>query len=256
MSLGINLKSTDMAKLNRELNRLAEQTGKTLKDVLPAQMRLLAADLAYVTYPKGKGSQDNADHIKKIRSRIAAIYPPVGFVVNLLKKENEGAAGKFAELVTKRQYTKAQAITDKYLPSWNLTVGAFDGGESHRTQSDQKTITKRICVPGYTRVTAYANSIARKSGFAKGGFATAARQLGGVRGIPGWATRQKSPGTGKAMGDGVKMSVEMVNSVDYLRQAMKPNDEAAAVANRARQVGLVLRRIQDRKVKQIMKNFQ
>jgi len=135
-------------------------------------------------------------------------------------------------------------------------VGAFDGGEAHRSQSGQKSITKRICVPGYTRVTAYANATARKSGFAKGGFAAASRQLGGVRGIPGWATRQKSPGTGKVTGDGVTLSVEMVNNVEYLRQAMKPNDEAAAVAHRAKQVGSVLKRIQDRKVKQIMKNFQ
>lgn len=136
----------------------------------------------------------------------------------------------------------------------NISVGAFDGGKLHKEQSEQKNVSRRLLVAGYSRVEAYANKTARMSGFAKGGFATAARQLGGVRGIPGWATRQKAPGTGTVTGDGKTLTVTMTNSVNYLGAgALKKGDESIAVSNRQKNVTILLDRIQTNKIKKLMR---
>lgn len=254
MDIKLEAHPADLARLNQNLNRLAEGTGKTLKEVLPSQMRLLATDLAAVTSPKGKGTQDNQKAMENVKIRISEIYPPIGKIVNLLKKRSEGIAGSFAGYMTRRQTTKAQKILDQYLPELNIRIGPFDGGFLHNAQREQKKITKRLLVAGYSRVTAYANKAARRVGFAKGGFATASKQLGGVRGIPGFATRQKSPGGGTVTGDGKTLSVTMTNGVDYLRNALNSGDESRAVSHRAKQVSALLQRIQDRKIKQIIRS--
>lgn len=254
MKLTLEHNSYAMAELNLTLNRLAESTGKTLKEVLPSQMRLLAADLAFVTYPKGKGSNDNLIHQARIQSRINEVYPHIGTVVNELKNVESKIVPRFVKYLSNRQYGQAKLILDKYLPRMNISVGAFDGGKLHRDQSEQKNVTRRLLVPMRNRVDAYANKTKKKSGFAKGGFATAAKQLGGVRGIPGFATRQKAPGTGIVSGDGRTLTVTMTNLVNYLSEgALRRHDEVAAVNNRQKNVTILLDRIQTNKIKRIMK---
>ena len=256
MNLEIKAHPGDLAALNLTLNRLAEGTGKTLKEVLPSQMRLLAADLASVTSPKGKGTRDNAKAMEKVIARISDVYPHPGAVVKKLQQVNQGAAGKFASFLTSRKVASAQKILNEFLPSLNITIGAFDGGSLHQSQREQKKITRRLLVAGYTRVASYAKKTARKVGFAKGGFATAASQLGGVRGIPGFATRQKSPGTGIVTGDGKTLTVTMTNGVKYLRNALNSADESRAITHRTKQIESTLKRIQDRKVRQAMSNYR
>lgn len=246
--IDLNINYSDLQKLNRNLNRLAEETGQTLKDVLPSQMRLLATDLAYNTYPKGKGSKDNEQHQKKIAARIREVYPSPGRIVNELKKRNPGIGIKFAALLAKRDFRKAKLITDKYFQ--NLEIGSFDGGKLHKEQSFQKNVSRQLLVTGYQRVESYIKKTARKSGFAKGGFATASRQLGGVRGIPGWATRQNAPGRGMVTGDGKKLTVTLINDVDYIEIPLKSHDEQAAVKYREVTIERLLKRIQTNKIKQ------
>ena len=254
--MSIRLNSADEASLNADLNRLAIETGKTMREVLPPQMRLLAADLAHVTYPKGRSPGDNADAIKKIAARIASIYPPVGAVVNEIKKKDEQVGIRFAVLISKRDYLAAQKILDTYTPELGIKVGAFDGGSLHRAQREKKKIKDRLLAPGYSRVQAYIKKSVRLSGFAKGGFATAARELGGVRGIPGWATRQKSPGSGRIMGDGKSLTVSLQNDVRYISEILKPGDSAAAMNARTAAVGKLLKRIQTNKTRKASRHLR
>ena len=138
MNLEIRAHHSDLAKLNRNLNRLADETGKTLEEVLPAQMRLLATDLAAVTSPKGNASGDNKKAMENIMKRIMSIYPPPGSIVNLLKKKGEGIAGKFAGFITSRKTAAAQKILDQFLPELNIKIGSFDGGFLHSVQRETK----------------------------------------------------------------------------------------------------------------------
>lgn len=250
MKISITAHPRELARLNENLNELARETSKTLKEVLIPQMRLLATDLAYVTAPKGKSNEKGT---KKVMRRISSIYPPPGSVVKLLKKKNSGVAGKFASYITSRKTAAAQKILNQYLPELNIKIGSFDGGALHKSQRDHTRITDRLLVVGYTRVTSYAKKTARKVGFSKGGFATASRQLGGVRGIPGWATRQAAPGTGSVTGDGKTLAVTITNGVKYIRESLKPADEAQAINHRRRQVESVFYTIQNRKIQKAIR---
>ena len=59
------------AKMNAAISTLARESGESLKDVLPKQMRLLAVDLAYVTTPKGKTKGDELKNMAKVIARKA-----------------------------------------------------------------------------------------------------------------------------------------------------------------------------------------
>jgi hypothetical protein len=254
--MNVRLNSADEASLNADLNRLAIETGKTMREVLPPQMRLLAADLAHVTRPKGRSAGDNAGAMKKIAARIAAVYPPVGVVVNRLKKKDEQVGVRFAVLISKRDYLAAKKILDTHAPELNMRVGAFDGGALHRAQRESKKVKNRLLAPGYSRVEAYIKKSVRLSGFAKGGFATAARELGGVRGIPGWATRQKSPGSGRITGDGKALTVSIQNDVRYIADILKAADSSAAVNARGAAVGKLLERVQANKIRRASRHLR
>jgi hypothetical protein len=245
----IDANSSDMRRLNSALNELARETKKTLKDVLPAQMRLLASDLAFVTRPKGRAQADKQATENALMWKIADVYPHPGRIVNQLNVIANGLGGRFANLLRRRKFSECKAITDKHLPGMRLSVGVFDFGQLHESMRWKRNVTHRLVVADYPKVNAYFRKEMKQVGFAKGGFATGARQLGGVRGIPQFASRHKAPGSGRVIESGDKLSVILTNDVDYLPHALQGSAENAAVNHRARQVGNVLKRIQDRKVK-------
>lgn len=258
MGVTIELSPRDATRLNTEINRLAEQTGQTLRQVLPAQMRLLATDFSYVTREKGDQKSDKGVAENRVAIVIGAVYPSVGWVVNRLKRVNGDIADGFVAAWNKRKWQNAQAILDKNLPRLRITIGKFDGGALHEKERWKKRVTHRLLVTGsYNSVGVYMRKIQKRIGFAKAGFAAAARDLGGTRGIPGWVTRHKgSPGSGRVTGDGKTLQVTMTNNVKYIRKAFKTVDESAALKFRADQVTSVLQRIQDRKVKAAMRKMR
>ena len=253
MSITVTPNAADLRRLNDALNLMARETKKTLRDVLPAQMRLLATDLATVTRPKGKSQSDRESSESKITMKVREVYPHPGYIVNILNKIDDGLGKRFAGLLKRRKYAEAKRITDKHLPGMRLDVGVFDFGQLHKSMRWKKRVTHRLVVSDYSKVQAYIRQVKKNVGFAKGGFATAAKQLGGVRGIPQFATRHKAPGSGRIIESGDKLSVEMTNNVRHIRQALKPADESMALSHRTTMVGAVLKRIQDRKIEKAMK---
>ena len=253
MAVTIHADPADLGRLNDALIQLARETRKTMKDVLPAQMRLLATDFATVTTPKGKSQSDKGQGESKITTKVRDVYPHPGYVVNMLNKVEPGLGIRFGSLLNRKKYQDAKKITDKHLPGLNLDIGVFDFGQLHKSMRFKKRVTHRLVVSDYPKVTAYIRQTIKLVGFAKGGFATAAKQLGGARGIPQFATRHKSPGSGRVIDTGDNLTVEMVNGVRYIREALKPEDEWAAVDHRAKMVGAVLKRIQDRKIEAAMR---
>jgi len=256
MSMNMKFDPRSQAKMNQAISELARESGKTLKEVLPSQMRLLATDLAYNTTPKGKTKGVEIPNMRDVKARIKSIYPSAGIVIYWVKSKNEGAAGSLASYIELKKRAKAQAIIDKYIPEKKVTVGGFDGGKLHRNNSRSKSIKSRLLVFGYTRVTSYANKTAKKVGYAKGGFATAARMLGGARGIPSFAKRQKAPGRGIVTGSGKTLSVTLVNDVRHIRDSLSKADEVMALKNRELMVGKVLTRVQMRKVTKTMRKYK
>jgi hypothetical protein len=253
MSVTIKPDPADLRRLNDAITELARETRKTVRKVMPAQMRLLATDFAAVTRPKGKSQADKESAESKITMKVREVYPHPGYIVNVLNKIEDGVGKRFGGLLKRKKYAEAKQITDKHIPGWRIDVGLFDFGQLHKSMRFKKRVTRRLVVSDYSKVQAYIRQKVKMTGFAKGGFATASRQLGGTRGIPQFATRHKAPGTGRMVESGDKLSVEMINGVSYLREAFSAADESMALSHRTTMVGAVLKRIQDRKIEKALR---
>lgn len=77
----------------------------------------------------------------------------------------------------------------------------------------------------------YKKFILKRVGFGKGGWAAAARAIGGTRGLPQWVTRHKA--TGSAVDNSQSLSnpsVTIINSVSYISKICTPYQMARAMA--------------------------
>lgn len=252
MSGDVTLRFSDISELDAAIQRLADASGSTAREVLPAQMRLFAADLAFNTRPIGKTAAAQKTGQDKVDRRINFIYPSIGMMANLLGGKEERLKKAFIAQIKKRNFPAAAKLLNDLLPG-TYTVGEFDGGVLHKDQQFSRLADKRLVVINHTKVGQYIREKKKLVGFAKGGFAAAARQLGGVRGIPGFATRQNAPGLGSVTGDGRALTVTMTNGVKYIRDALDEHGEARAIEHRKKAVDAVIRRMMDRKLRQAIR---
>lgn len=241
--------------MDRAIQKLADASGSTVKEVLPSQMRLFATDLAMNTKPIGKDSGGQKKGQAEVEKRILSIYMTVGAAVEALRKSDEKSAHALIRMIRQKKFSEAGGMLSRLLGG-SISVGPFDGGELHKSQAFSRRISKRRVVTDFPKVNAYIREKKKLVGYAKGGFATAARQLGGVRGIPGYATRQNSPGAGSVSGDGKTLTVTMTNDVRHIREALDAGGEARATAFRTKQINSVLERMMTRKSKSVSRSLK
>jgi hypothetical protein len=234
-------------ELKAAIQKLADASKKPIEQELKKQMRLFAVDLAANTNPAGAGDAAKAKGDENISKRIKSIYYDLGVGYEILEMHKEGYGAAFLSMVKKRKFSEAAGFLSKFSRK-KFTIGRFDGGKLHRDQRFSRgRVKNRMIVLNFKAVEAYIKKVQRTVGFAKGGFAAAARQLGGPRGIPGFASRQKAPGTGAVTGAGNTLSVTMTNGVRHIRLALTAAGEAKAMDFRRRQIEKVLRDMTNRK---------
>lgn len=245
----------DIAELDSAVRKLADISQVTSKEVLGSQIRLLAVDLAYYTLPVGREKRYQTDHATKIARRIRFEYISVGYAVDFLNNVKPGLGAEFSRHVRKKRFSDAADLMNRHSKE-NFTVGSFDRGKMHNLNRTGKHPDARMVVVDYSKVMSFAKTAGRKSGFAKSGFAAAARQVGGVRGIPGWVTRQGGSGSGMIASSGNTVTAEIRNNVPYIRDALLPDGEERAIANRKKQVTAVIKRMMDRKMRAASKSLK
>ncbi len=212
-----------------------KQMGWTAKNSLPGYLRqearLTAVALAYQTQPFGDNSQGAG--IAATATDIRRVYATVGQVFKDIN--NAGSAAGFWKAVVARQWTRAQKILAKSGNAFRLTlIQPFDGGAAHRQlRNNQGRIPKSqkavMIVQDATRLKTYVDLETKKVGFGKGGWVACARALGGTRGIPGWVSRQKSPGTVVERYNTAISSVVMTNQVPYASEIITAGGKADAI---------------------------
>ncbi len=69
-----------------------------------------------------------------------------------------------------------------------------------------------------------------KVGYGKGGWATCARALGGIRGIPGWVHKHASPGSVIENYGTERTSITLINQVPYASAILSPSQKSQAVS--------------------------
>jgi hypothetical protein len=88
----------------------------------------------------------------------------------------------------------------------------------------------------------YVDSEMKKVGEGKGGWATCADALGGTRGIPGWVSRQNSPGRVVESYKAELSSVTMTNLVPYADQILTETEKQNAIEIAAERLGKSVKR--------------
>ena len=250
----MELSPASQNELNRAIKALADISGKTIQREIPKQARLFCVDLAHNTKPEGKGNKGNIKMIEgRIESKIKSVYLALSSARAIMKKADKKQYAAFNRLVRGFQYTQATKLFNEH-SGHGVSIsrfGTFDGGQLHKSQRFGKSVKLGMIVTDYASVRKYILEIKKLIRFGKGGFATAAKQLGGTRGIPNHRSKQKAPGSGQVRGDGKEITVIITNNVRYIRQALEVSSEQKAIAFRKRQVETVMKSIMDRKMKQV-----
>lgn len=247
-------------ELNSAINDMAKMSKKTIDKFLPKQIRLLMVDFAKNTEPFGVGDSDEepAAITKRLEARMRNIYPHPSWVVNMVKARDP-AAGIALGLILggktrgKKTIASAQQIIDSTIPSRGITIGTFDKGALHNAQRGDKGVKRRLLCVNRKGVDAYTKRTLRLYGFAKAGFANASKSIGGARGIPGWAKRNKvAPGNAIMTGTGSGLTITVTNGVRHIRKALTVQRESVAMRFRATAMTLEFQRAQDAKLKKRM----
>jgi hypothetical protein len=236
-------------EMNRAIQRLADEAGTAAKETLVSQARLFCADLAYNTRPVGKSAAQGREMKQRIKERVEFIYIPVGAAVNMLKRVDEKVARIFQKALRKRNHAQATALMIRHFGGTGWEVGPFDGGQLHEQQRFKARVQRRMVVTEKGALTTYKKKEMAQAGFAKGGYATAARQLGGVRGIPGFATRHNAPGTGRVSGDKKNLTVVIENRVRHAHHALSQSGEDRALRHRVKAITKNIKRMADYRFK-------
>lgn len=188
----------DDRAFQKALLRFYASQRKSWPQVLRSQGRLIAVNLAYQTQPFGTES-GRAQGEGKTKADILKVYATPGQVYNEIEKQSTASAKAFWGMIQNRRFQTAKTFLARLgiAKFAEAEIGLMDDGQSHQAAKSAIPIRPRIkrsqkvtrVVANANRLTTYMNKIVKRVGMAKSGWATCAKILGGMRGIPQWVTR-------------------------------------------------------------------
>ncbi len=217
-------------------DELFRKMGWTIKNSVPGflrqEARLVAVELARRTQPFGADATTRVVGEVATSSDIYRVYTTPGKVYTDI---SNGANKTFWKAVKARQWNRASKILSKAGNVFRSTpIQSFDGGSAHqqlRNNSGRISKTQKpvMIVQNTQALKTYVKSEMAKVGFGKGGWATCAKALGGIRGIPGWVSRQNSPGQVIENYKSEVSSVTMTNQVPYATEILSESEKQNAI---------------------------
>jgi len=228
-----------MAKFHvkSDVPELFKQKGWNIKNSLPGllrqEARLACVELAYVTQPYGSDEASRFEGQIAVNRDIYKVYTTPGKAYDDISPPEKQKA--FWRFVNRSQWDKAQEILAANGKAFKFTpIQAFDGGaahQQHRNRQGKITGSQKpvMIVKDPEKLKAYVASEIAKVGEGKGGWATCSRYLGGTRGIPGWVSRQGSPGHVEENYSESKSTVTLSNDVSYASDILDDQHKAQAL---------------------------
>ena len=223
--VSIEVTSADQLAFEDTLVRWQKHTGKSFPEVIRKQARLIAVNLAHNTQPYGFDARALQLGQRATASDIARVYVPVTKIYASIAKTNEDAAKGFIKAVRTGNIVHAREIMGAFGLSGisDVPFGKFDPAiHNHlRLQNRRGRISKRLkprlIVTDPPALSKYQKAMARRVGFGKSGWATCADKVGGSRGIPLWAKRQRAPATVQDLtGDFNNPRIVMTSQVKFI----------------------------------------
>ncbi len=224
-------------KHESQIAQYCREKGLNLKTSLPAVLhqaaRLCAVSAAFQAQPFGIDDKAQALGVVATTRDIYRVYATPGKAYDDI--QDPGAQAGFWKAVKTSAWDRAAKILNREGSRLKgTTIDNFDGGAAHRQlrngqgriPASQKPI---MVVKDAQKLKSYVVSEIKKVGFGKGGWAACARALGGTRGIPGWISRQGSPGQVIENYGASVMSITLINQVPYASEILSPAQKSEAV---------------------------
>jgi hypothetical protein len=208
---------------------------QTVPELMKAVGRLAAVSCATATVPFGLDDGARRKDEAAIMRDIHRVYATPDRVAKSFPDPSKG--NLFLSAIANRQYGKAQAVVDSFSSAFrNVPIQPFDGGNAHEAARRKGIIPANqrpaMIVQTSRNLNAYIDKKIGHAGEAKGGWATCALILGGMRGIPQWITRHAgglSPGNViESYTNGIAR-VQMTNLVRYASDTISETDKIAAI---------------------------
>jgi len=229
----------DLKEFNDALYKLARATGKDFGFVVKRNARLLAVGLAIYTQPWGgeagnfaasgknlkyNGLDDRKRGEAAVRRDIGRVYRTIDIIYEQIKTQSKDsrAARAFYGAAINGKVERAQRILRSLrIFDRGATIGKFDRGAQHQARRNKRGRVSGsradIIVTDSKKIAIYTKKIERRVGKAKGGWAGAAKDLGGMRGLPQWVTRHKGGGHAEdRTGDTSYPHATLHNDVPYI----------------------------------------
>lgn len=206
---------------------------RSFPQLLRQASRLIAVSAATQSQPFG--IDDKAEAVGQVATNrdIYRVYATPGKAFDDII--NKGAADGFWKAVKSSAWDRAAKILNREGSRLKSTIiDNFDGGAQHRQlRNSQGRISPNqkavMVVRNPSALKTYVTSEMAKVGQGKGGWASCARALGGVRGLPRWITKHNSPGSVLENYASRAMRVTMINQVPYADSLMTPAQKSEAV---------------------------
>lgn len=230
--------------LKSVMEQYATITGKGIPDLMRANARLCAVELANRTQPfsveKGGGSSaktagetrtaNDIGKIIKTRDRLNEIFDKTQSDSLRTSLEKLAASSRWAELRTVLQKVGFGAV--EFISGQGIRTAHRANRSKNTGRAFNKPSTLYIAPSG---LPAYIKEAVKRVGLSKSGWAECARQIGGVkgdagRGIPAFAKRHNA-GFGKVTEsiNGANTSFTMSNSIPWADKVCRPTEQRTAL---------------------------
>jgi hypothetical protein len=223
-----------------KLEELARVSGKEMGELIRQEARILAVTLAKYTQPFGFDKRAQALGQSAVKRDFSRVYhspdsPALLSLIRNIGRKNDDTAARFTRYIDSGSFSKAEGMLKKmrvghigvrpdpkyYAARWR--TGTLHRGDSQVVLSQKKDQVKSQEMKiKMTRV-----------GFAASGWATAADQIGGHRGIPAWKAKGRAPGrVVDATRDTEKPKLSLINEVNYTSQVLSESAKDHAIKDR------------------------
>ncbi len=212
--------------------------GWTLKNSLPGYLRqearLVAVSLAIQTQPFGSSATSQAVGQVATSRDIYRVYATPGTAWKDIS-DARAQAGFWKAVKTSAWDRAAKILNQSAARLKSTLIDNFDGGAQHRQLRNNQgriPVSQKpvMIVKDPQKLKSYVTAEQKKVGFGKGGWSACAKVLGGTRGIPGWVSRQQSPGTVIENYKAERSSVIMTNDVPYASEILSPSQKQEAIS--------------------------
>jgi hypothetical protein len=239
----------DTEKDRRRFRVYQHAMGQTIGDVLVRRARLLCVQLAFVTMPRGGGKKKGERALENDIRRLAKDFTQ--FQRELMSQPPSRWVNKMLRAVEKRDYATIADMIKNSKANGQLELIESFGREHHFPARVKGKVTAhpkpKFLVKNAASLRRYIQQERKMVGWAKGGWASAARDLGGTQGMPRWVSRHsEAPGSARITSWGYSGSVliaELANNVRYIDEIMRNSALVEAEIDAARKFETHIRKV-------------